>query len=387
MYMTRQPWAPRPGHPVSTARPVLALGGRAEAIASAAWRRGPCAVRFVGAAAGAAVAARRLRRHGVILARVAVWRKGSGLPGESSGATPPAAAAEEAAQAAALASQWGGRCAGRFSDGRASFERLAAPLEGFLAGWPELDALFCAAPGEVTLLDGDGAERLALEWAKRLADSRCSGLPRTRHLHGGRWHVDAVFDYGTEAGHCCRLQDFSMELPWILQHFSFFVEAPRFPIATGYYRGRIFKEHQHGEPQRAVILVRTRKGSGDVEPEDANCLIRRARATGVHVWVVRPKGAEDVEEVDDLARVCDNHATVSTCAAGAAEVRVLKVRNWRVGGADARANLEGKVRTQGDGEVPTVALGLVSLALSPLPPSPPLPPSTRRKGYTHGESQ
>jgi len=211
-------------------------------------------------------------------------------------------------------------------------------IHGISSGLPELDEKVRAVPGEVTVLDvgvrsmvssepsAAAAVNLVLTWASALACKE-------------NFKFDIFCDYAQPEHLICELQHYGKcrrrqpadQLAWTLQHFNC-----QHADATSLLSDALVAM-QHAEridtAMRGVVVL-----MGDGVKEKRQVLRRTAvqlkqlaRATQMHVWVVRLCGHRR-DPCDELHNICDNYLTVESTVKEA-KVCVQKVRNQFAGNA------------------------------------------------------
>lgn len=209
-------------------------------------------------------------------------------------------------------------------------------LYGIPSGLPELDERVRAVPGETTLLDvgvnptafskrnAEAAVKLVLTWVSALAcKEHCK--------------FDMFCDHAQPEHLIWQLQHYGKKSPadqlaWTLEHFKCHHIG-----ATSLLADALMAMH-HVEvsctAMRGVVLFAKGVAEEDYQLRQLRAirLKQLARATGMHVWVVRlcePR----LDLCDELQNISDNYLTVESTKEEA-KVCVRKVRNRFAGSAD-----------------------------------------------------
>ncbi|CAE8624650.1 unnamed protein product [Polarella glacialis] len=221
-------------------------------------------------------------------------------------------------------------------------------FQGAVSGIPELDERVRAVPGEVTVLDVSGSPGEMEMAATALALAWVDGLARKAN-----WHFRILSDHSKPEALMHLLLHLSSgrenagaEVIRILEHFRIAAVEPSAPLADGLDDED--SRMNSCSSCRGVVLIRSEsvdKDDDELEQKEAVRLVRRARQTGAHVWVVR-LWDDSRSGMDHLKDCCDNYVTLSAealsspslhaecSAAHGLRVSVSKVRNRAAGEGD-----------------------------------------------------
>mmetsp|Transcript_87694 Transcript_87694/g.246357 ORF Transcript_87694/g.246357 Transcript_87694/m.246357 type:complete len:367 (+) Transcript_87694:39-1139(+) len=192
----------------------------------------------------------------------------------------------------------------------------------YQTGWPELDALHEAIPGEVTFvtttdghLDSVGRTRSDLRAAVSIVLAQVARLAGCAGRTQRRWSFRLVFDAGAPEEYFSHMQGFAPELHWLFEHFSIDVAAPSVPVDK-----LLGPENTFGA-LRGVVLVRRNLDGSSLQ--DFVGLRKLAKRSGFHIWLVGVPLPGD-SHPNYLEASSDNVLTVRATEVGRAEVHAKK---------------------------------------------------------------